>query len=768
VGFHPVGDGLMRLYFRDAGGIRTQDERFYPFFHLAESGLIRRFGRKHWMKELSGTGYYRFVCVFEDWASMWEAVRIAMEESARSGFSRPTSYAELEQMYLVPDPSTQFLMQSGYTLFKGLTFDDLNRLQLDIETYSSDPHRFSNAKIPADRIILIALSDARGWEHIIDGRRKSEQAMLTELANIILERNPDILEGHNILGFDLPYILTRCALHGINFPIGRDGSIPVLTTRGYRGEGEDTPHIDIAGRHIIDTLLLVQNYDATKRSMESYGLKYAARFFGFASETRTYIEGDRIAWYWDNDPQALLPYALDDVRETGMLSAHLSGSAIFLARMVPSSLATIIRGGAASKIEALLLRAYLHARHSLSRPGEGVQTTGGYTDLFLTGLVGPVVHADVESLYPAIMLSHRIQPAGDHLGVFLQLLEELTAMRIDAKRAMQAAKEERERSRLDAVQSAFKILINSFYGYLGYSRALFNDFPSADRVTSTGQQILRSMIHEIQHDGGTVVEVDTDGVLFIAPEGIQGEEGARSYVGSLSSRMPRGITVAFSGMYARMLSYRRKNYALLEVGGRVTIKGSSLVSRSMEGFGRRFVRDAVGHLLRGEIAALHDLYVDTYNRIAARTLDVRELARVEVLRDPLPVYLEEVQGGKRNKSAAYEVAITSGKEPRAGTRIAYYVTGSDAGVRVSDHSRSVDEWNPNFPDENTAFYLQRLDEFAAKFRDFFSPQHFREIFSAENLFPFDPSSIELVVTKVTSEPPTATDQEQSSVNTDQT
>ncbi len=747
----------MRLYFRESSGIRVQDERFYPFFHLSDSNLIKRFGRKHWLKELTGSGFYRYLCVFEDWASMWEAVRIVMEESTRMEFARASSYADVEQLHLLPDPTTQFLMQSGFTLFKGVDFDDLVRMQLDIETYTSGPHRFSNARVPGDRIIVISLSDARGWEHVIDGRRKNEEAMLRELITVIRERDPDIIEGHNILGFDLPYIMTRCGLHGMTLPIGRDGSEPALIGRGSGAETEEVTLVEIAGRHVVDTYLLVQNYDAAKHSMESYGLKYAARFFGLASDSRTYVEGDKIAWYWDNDPQTLLAYALDDVRETGALSTHLAGSAFYLSRIVPLTLGNVIRGGSAAKIEMLLLRAYLHARRALPRPEAGTQTTGGYTDLFLTGLIGPVVHADVESLYPAIMLSQRIEPATDHGGIFLQLLEELTAMRIDAKRAMQSAKIAKERSRLDAVQTSFKILINSFYGYLGYSRALFNDYASADSVTKAGQVILRSMIQKIREDGGTVIEVDTDGVLYLPPPGTESEVQARAHVGSISARMPRGITVAFNGMYPKMLSYRKKNYALLEPDGRITIKGSSLISRSMEAFGRTFVRDAIALLLKEDIAALHRLYLDLSNKIAMRALDVRDLARSEVLRDPLAVYIEEVRGGKRNRSAAYEVAIASGKELKPGSRIAYYITGSDANVRVFDNCRSVDEWNPNFPDENSAFYLQRLDEFASKFKDLFRPQDFSEVFAAEGLFPFDATKVGLLVSEVGGELPPSDD-----------
>ncbi len=753
VAVHPAGDGVMRLYFRDTDRVRIEEERFFPFFHLSRRELLARYTRRHWIKELTGPGFYRYLCVFEDWQSLWEAVRTVMDAYAATTLERPESFQNLVDLHLLTDPVAQFLLQTGRTLFKGMAFDDLVRMQLDIETYTSGPHRFSNPRKAGDRIILIALSDNRGWEHMIDGRRRTEAAMLRELVELVRERDPDVIEGHNILGFDLPYILTRCGSTGVPLEIGRDGSAPV-TAEGrtsFGDHGVEFTNTDIAGRHVIDTLLLVQSYDAVKRSMESYGLKYAARFFGLSPEGRTYVEGDRISWYWDNDPATLVRYAFDDVRETRALAEHLSASPFYMARVVPGSYGVLTRSGSAAKIEALLLRAYVRARQAIPRPGEGAQTSGGYTDIFLKGLLGPVVHADVESLYPSIMLLHRIAPVSDTLGVFLQLLGQLTTLRLETKRAMQASADPRERSRLDAMQSSFKILINSFYGYLGYGRALFNDFGQADRVTTTGQQILRQMMEEITKHGGTVIEVDTDGVLFVPPESVKGEQAERTFVALLSSRMPRGIAVAFSGRYSRMISFRKKNYALLTDEGRVIIKGSSLISRSMEGFGRSFIRKAVELLLQEDIAGLHRLYLDYQTRISSRKLHVKEFARVEGLKDPLAVYQEGVLAGQRNRSAAYEVALASGHQVKTGDRIAYYITGTDANVRGFENCRSVDEWNPNFPDENTAFYLRRLNEFAAKFQEFFLPHQFREIFSPEDLFPFDPAGIHAQVTPVAAE-----------------
>jgi DNA polymerase I len=562
-----------------------------------------------------------------------------------------------------------------------------------------------------------------------------------------------VIEGHNIFNFDLPYILSRCALHGITPSFGRDGSPPRSfdTRAAYAEQTFEYTVTEIPGRHVIDTLMLVQSYDATKRNMESHGLKYAARYFGLTRPDRVEIPGDRISWTWDHDPDKLAAYALDDIEETAALSVHLSGSSFALTQMLPIPYGLVARMGSAGKIEALLSREYLRQKHALPKPQEGVQTSGGYTNVYITGVIGPVLHADVESLYPSVMLANAISPASDDLGVFLALLRELTTARLAAKRQMRLVKDEREHSRLDALQSSFKILINSFYGYLGYARGLFNDYAEADRVTRTGQTILRSMIAEIRKDGGTPIEVDTDGIFFVPPSGITGADEGASYVESLTARMPQGITIALSGRYERIMSYKMKNYALLEYEGKVRIKGSSLVSRAMEPFGRQYVRKCVECLLHGDVAGLHTLYCETEHRILERKLDIAEFARVEALKDPLEVYEEEVLAGKRNRSAAYEVAIRSGRHARQGERIAYYITGRDPNAVSSANSRAADEWDPHFPDENTGYYLRRLQEYSEKFTPFFTPAHHQMIFSSGGLFPFEPAGVSVLTTVLDAE-----------------
>ena len=515
------------------------------------------------------------------------------------------------------------------------------------------------------------------------------------------------------------------------------------TRTSFAERAVDYTGIDIPGRQIIDTWILLQAYDVSKRSLESYGLKYAAKYFGFATADRMYIQPDRISWYWDNEHELLERYALDDVTETGLLSAHLSPGYFYLSRMLPFNYGTISRIGSSAKIESLLLREYVRTKRSVPAPMENMPSSGGYTDIFCTGVLGPIVEVDVESLYPSIMLSEQITPRSEEAGIFLVLLEQLTQLRISAKRAMEQEHNVLDRSRLDALQSSFKILINSFYGYLGYSRGLFNDPAAADRITKHGQQILRHLMNAITARHGAVVEVDTDGIYFVPPLTARTEQTEKRLVSSIAEGLPAGISLAYRGRYASMLSYKKKNYALLDYEGRVKMRGSSLTSRSMEKYGRHFVQQCVDALLQGNIQALHDIYVNLWHAIQDRQLSVSDIARTETLKLGHHEYMDAVTNGERSRSANYEVAINSNLRWRPGDRISFYVTGNDANVRGFDNCKLVDHWDSNFPDENIPYYLKRLQEFATKWEVFFMPADFQAIFSVEDLFPFSAEGISI-------------------------
>jgi len=754
VDVHPLMDrpsdtpAMVRLYQRseDFQSVLEHKEVFYPFFFVSDISLLR--GRRSTFQytRLSGDNFYQHLVVFRTWSDYWDALR-TIERRTDSDERRP------EEVYLVGSPAQQYMMQTGRTCFLDMTPDDLHRLQLDIEVISDES--FPNAERPEDKIIIVALADNRGWTellHLRDGI--DEKRLLQELVYVLREKDPDVIEGHNIFGFDFDYILDRCTLHGVDFGVGRDGSVPRTydSSMRFAERTVDYPAIDIAGRHVIDTYFQVMAFDVFKRDLPDYSLKTAARYFGFAPEERTYIEGADITDAWHHDRERLLDYALDDVIETQRLAQHLSGSTFYLTQMLPMTYGSSARRGPASKIESLFVREYLRRRHSVPRSQWGSQSMGGYTDIFVTGVLGPIVYADVESLYPSIMLNYGIQPSGDTMELFPQLLDRLTDLRLETKQDMKAADDEELRSELDARQSSYKVLINSFYGVLGFSLSAFNDFEEADRVARIGQELLRQLIHEIQARGGRVVEVDTDGVLFVPPDGVRGKDAEVDFTVSLTEAMPEGIRVGFDGRFKKMLSYKKKNYALLTYDDELKFKGSSLISRSNEAFGRRFVRQAIRLLLDEDIEGLHDLYIAYRDKIMAHDWEsVDSFARTESLKDTVDDYEEAVESGQRPRAATYELAKQraeeTGKPVRKGDRIQYYITGDKANVTAFEHCKLAADWDRDNPDENTAYYLKRLDEFARKFEPFFDEHDFRLIFSPEDLFGFSADGIDIQTTE---------------------
>jgi len=766
VDVHPLMDrpshepAMVRLYQRteDFQGIIEHDERLFPFFFLSDITLLR--GRRDTFRysRLSGDNYYEHLVAFNTWSDYWDAVR-TVEQRTDSEESRP------DEIYRVGSPAQQYLMQSGRTCFLDMTLDDLHRLQLDIEVYSEES--FPNAERAEDEIIIVALTDNRGWSqvlHLRDGI--GEKQLLEELVHTLAEKDPDVIEGHNLFAFDLDYILDRCERHGVAFAVGRDGSVPRQydSSMRFAERTVDYPAIDIAGRHVIDTYFQVMSFDVFKRDMPDYSLKTAAKYFGFAPEDRTYIEGADIARAWREERERLLDYALDDVVETERLARHLSGSTFYLTQMLPMTYGSSARRGPASKIESLFVREYLRQRSALPRSEWGSQSLGGYTDIFVTGVLGPIVYADVESLYPSIMLNYDIKPDGDRLDLFPTLLDRLTDLRLETKQDMNEAEDDEIKSELDARQSSYKVLINSFYGVLGFGLSAFNDFAEADRVARTGQEILRELIAEIRDRGGLVIEVDTDGVLFVPPDGVRGEAAEVDFTVGLTEAMPEGIRVGFDGRFQKMLSYKKKNYALLTYDDELKFKGSSLISRSNEPFGRRFVREAIRLLLEEDVAGLHELYIGYRDKITAHDWEsVESFARTETLKDTVADYEEAVESGQRPRAATYELAKKradeTGQPVRKGDRITYYITGDSANVTAFENCKLASAWDPANPDENTAYYLKRLDEFARKFEPFFTESDFRLVFSPEDLFGFSADGIEIQRTELEPDVPTDVDEE---------
>ena len=716
------GRDSMALFSRANGEVRKTREDFSPFA-LVDGELLSRWGKKQSGKipvpaaeePLEGGGALNTKLTFESWKDCLKARRWL---SSVSGVSAGSSIAPY---LVVGDPVTQHLMQTGRTLFKGMSFAELNRLQVDIECVVTDGFEFCNAERDGDKIAAIALSDGNGWTTVLSGTELSEQELLEQFVLLLQQKDPDVIEGHNIFNFDLSYISTRAAKLGVKMPLGRDGS-PASTRPSRIAVGErmiSYTRFDIFGRHVVDTLFLAQAYDLAERSLERFGLKEVAVHFGLAAKDRTYVDGAEISEVFKADPDRIMRYVRDDVLETMAIADLLSRSYFIQARMLPFSYQNVCVRGNATKIDALMLREYVHRRRAVPMPDVPRGFEGGYTDIFFTGVEQNVHHLDVRSLYPSLMLSHRIAPRTDEIDVFLKMLDLLRTYRLQSKRKMLDSGTSHERNYYDALQSTFKVLINSFYGYLGFSQGQFSDFNAAESVTAHGRELLRTMIGALREAGARPLEIDTDGVYFVPPPFKRGKtaetKALENFRKEFVKSLPDGIEIEFDGEYRAMYSYKMKNYALLGHDGEVIIRGAALKSRGLERFQRTFLRKAIRMKLEGKDSLIPALKEEYAAMISDRKMPVSEFSKTTTLQNPPAMYAARIAKGGRNRDAAYELALQSGREFRAGDQITYYVTGEKKSVTVFKNARMASEWDPEHRDENVAYYLAKLDALYSKF-----------------------------------------------------
>ncbi len=709
VAVEPVRGGEeMLLYVRRGQKTVAEREPFQPFLWLESADLLEDGPAPSEVAELKGSNPLRFLATFGSWKDLDRCVARLKKSTGATPTAPDAPYL------LLNDPVQQHLMRTGRTLFKGMEFADLRRLQVDIETRTTPGFDFPNAEREDDRILAIALADSSGWAEVLSGAEMDEKTLLERFAAEVRARDPDVIEGHNLFKFDLPYLFERARRHRVKLALGRDGSEPAVRPSRFVTADRTLsyPRTEIHGRHVVDTFFLAQIHDVTHRELEGFGLKEVAAHFGLSAPDRTYLDGREIAEVFERDPKRVIAYARDDVVETRALAGLLSPVFFAQARMLPFAYQTVCIRGAAAKIDALLLRAYLRAGRAVARPDFARPFAGGYTDLFLRGRYEDVHHCDVRSLYPSLMLQQRMAPRTDDLGVFLQLLEHLRAVRLAAARLRRTGRTEQERQRAEAEQAVYKVLINSFYGYLGFRQARFSDFTAAERVAAEGRALLRRLIERLRELGAQPIEIDTDGVYFLPPQPIGDLDAFRADV---RAALPEGIELEFDGIFPAMFSYKMKNYALLTERGEILIKGAALKSRGLEPFQRDFLRERLRLLLEGRDAEAPALLAQYRQAIEQRTWPIRTLAKTEVLSDSPATYQAKISRGGRGRNAAFELALRSGRDYRAGDAISYYVAGDKPRVAVHAAARLVADWDPEQRDENVPYYLAKLEALSRKF-----------------------------------------------------
>jgi len=710
--------GTIKVYRREPNVSTVADvEPFHPFVWCDSDVVDLGIESEKLQSDLK----YGWLVTVDSWKELI-ALRNGLKNAGRDFFA-------------FTDPVQHYLTATGRTLFKDLPFEELKRMQLEVLSVAGggDPGR-------DDHIMSIALSDNSGWEELIvvdpNNVEESERNALKRLTSLVKERDPDVIEGHDLFRVYLPVLVARAKKLKTKLDWGRsDGFLRSRPSRLQIAEKTiDYPKFTVGGRHFVDTFLLAQFYDIGMRSLAGFERADVARHFDLCdSEQISALTGKELQRAYLESSETFRRRTLSGVRETRALSDLLSPSYFIQAQIFPYNYQDVIVRGNATRINALFLREYSRQRHSIPELPMPRAFEGGYTDIFFTGVARDVWHCDIASLYPSVMLQFDCFPATDQLQIFRHLLTDLRTFRLEAKAKMRAEKDPAKQHHLQALQNTFKILLNSFYGYLGFAQGHFADFDAAARVTQIGRDLLKKMIEWLNAHGAQVIEVDTDGIYFVPPSSVAGgADAGRGHAeyqpGStppattieqlqkdLAKELPPGIDVEIDEQFDAMFSYKAKNYALLTKDGDVVIKGGALKSRGLEKFQRVFLEEMIKLIMEEKAETIPQLRNQFEQKIRNREWKIDMLMKTDTLQDSLDKYRAKIAGSARNRAAAYELALASDRNYKPGDQISYYIKATPKKVAAYEAARLASEFDPENRDENVDYYVAKLDDLVKKF-----------------------------------------------------
>ena len=714
----------------DSGVLVREEARFRPWLVLDRLDDLTHLGTglapdgdsraTVTYRELVGPGPLRFLVSSGDGRALVRAVLDGASRRLGRTLSHVRDLGKAAVLSLPPEE--QYLVATGRTYFRDLAFDQLHRLQFDLETTGLSPER--------NRIFMVAVRHPSGAEEVLEAEGVGDAAeadLIRRLVATVTESDPDVIENHNLHGFDLPFLERRARIVGVPLGLGR---IPSLGIRA-RAVRRDQVRYVLPGRECIDTLDAVRRYDFAARELPSHGLKAVARHFGIAPPDREMVRGDQIYETYRTHPERVRRYATADVTEVAALARLLGGAAYALAQLAPRRYERLADAGAATGvIDPLLVRTYLRAGHALPahESGDGTTHSGAALHLFATGVAERVVKADVASLYPSLMRTHRIGPSRDRLGALLALVDGLVERRLAAKAA---AKSEppgsAERFAHEAMSAAMKLVVNTAYGYLaagGLTR--FADVHAANEVTRRGRETLDLLCRELQARGVTRLEADTDGVYFACPPGWT-EVEERRVVAEVGALLPPLVQLEFEGRYAAMLSHEPKNYALLGYDGRLVLRGVAFRSSRAEPFGEAFLRRATSRLLAGDITGVRQAYVESVDAIRRREYSTFEVSsRVRLTKTPA----EYRASREDRREHSYEAMIAAGRlNWRRGDRIRVFRARDGATRLVPDRAETA-EGQVDPREYDVEHYLRVLKSaYVSRLARAFAPADFAALFA---------------------------------------
>lgn len=440
---------------------------------------------------------------------------------------------------------------------KVLSFDIENAIQTENhETYG--------------QIFVIGYSIYNGTEFETGAITGKEEDILWEFNKLITSRDPDVITGYNIDGYDLPVVKYRMGLYRIPFRIGRDYEEP------HRVQGQ---YWRVHGRTIADTWWGVKKILHPKHETLNYVAKE------LLGEGKDNINRLKIEEEWQTRPKEVTDYCIKDADLTLKIfnKIRLLDRNMFMSTVAKLPLDDVTNGGTSNYVDSLLIRKADRENIGVpmtSRSMKSAPIEGGYVHSIGAGIYDNVVVLDFKSMYPSMIMKYNIcfttfDPHGqieapngvrfldkEHReGLVPRLLRELMDQRDEVKKLMKSASPD-EKEYLDGIQGAIKILMNTFYGVLASSFWRFTNLEIGGAVTAFARNTITSLIEKLKEEDYKVIYGDTDSIFI--ESGAETHEQAAEVGKELSSRLSsdEGVIVEFEKVMDPLFSHgAKKRYA---------------------------------------------------------------------------------------------------------------------------------------------------------------------------------------------------------------
>ncbi|KAI8471465.1 MAG: DNA polymerase delta subunit one [Monoraphidium minutum] len=493
-----------------------------------------------------------------------------------------------------------------------------------------------------------------------------ERELLRRWTALVLETDPDVIIGYNIINFDLPYIFERARALKVDAETHQWGRLRHSRVRmrdaqfSSKAYGtHDYKELTIEGRVQFDLLMALQR----DHKLSSYSLNsVSAHFLGEQKEDVHHSAISDLQAGNEETRRRLAVYCLKDAYLPQRLLDKLMYmyNYVEMARVTGVPMSYLLTRGQSIKVFSQLLRKarqkgfiipVVKPKSGPGGPGEGVGYEGATV---LEPKIGfyktPIATLDFASLYPSIMMAHNLcyttlltpqqasqlppesyekTPSGDLFvrrgvakGILPEILEELLAARKRAKADLKKESDPFKRAVLDGRQLALKVSANSVYGFTGATVGKMPCLAISSATTAYGRQMIEATRAWVQAEfcvsrgrpaDCEVIYGDTDSVMVnfkvpdVATAMALGQEAAQL----ISQKFPPPVKLEFEKVYYPYLLMNKKRYAGLlwtkaEKWDKMDTKGIETVRRDNCGLVRQVVATCLDKILieRDEQAAV--------------------------------------------------------------------------------------------------------------------------------------------------------------------